>query len=81
MLKWLSIITLLALVAGVLVGAVVGGTGDQGMIGLTTEIEYIGALWLNLLRMTVVPLVFSLLVTGVASVANAASTGDRKSVV
>jgi proton glutamate symport protein len=75
MLKWLSIITLLALAAGVVVGAVVGGTGDQALIGLATEVEYIGALWLNLLRMTVIPLVFSLLVTGVASVADAASTG------
>jgi len=75
MLKWLSIITLLALAAGVMVGAVAAGTGDQGLIGLATEVEYIGALWLNLLRMTVIPLVFSLLVTGVASVADAASTG------
>lgn len=75
MLKWLSIITLLALAAGVAVGAMVAGTGDQGLVGLTTEVEYIGSLWLNLLRMTVIPLVFSLLVTGVASVADAASTG------
>jgi len=75
MLKWLSIITLLALAAGVVVGATAAGTGDQGLIGLATEVEYIGALWLNLLRMTVIPLVFSLLVTGVASVADAASTG------
>ncbi len=75
MLKWLSIITLLALAAGIAVGAMVAGTGDQGLVGITTEVEYIGSLWLNLLRMTVIPLVFSLLVTGVASVADAASTG------
>ena len=75
MLKWLSLITLLALAAGVVVGAVVAGTGDQSLIGVTTEVEYIGALWLNLLRMTVIPLVFSLLVTGVASVADTASSG------
>jgi proton glutamate symport protein len=75
MLKWLSIITVLALAAGVAAGALVGASGDAGLIGFTTEVEYIGALWLNLLRMTVVPLVFSLLVVGVASVADAASTG------
>ena len=75
MLKWLSIITLLALAAGIAVGAVVAGAGDQGLIGLTEEVEYLGALWLNLLRMTVIPLVFALLVTGVASVADTASTG------
>lgn len=75
MLKWLSIITVLALAAGIAVGAFVGASSNPDLIAFTTEIEYIGALWLNLLRMTVVPLVFSLLVTGVASVANAASTG------
>ncbi|MEQ1608163.1 MAG: cation:dicarboxylase symporter family transporter [Hyphomonadaceae bacterium] len=75
MLKWLSIITVLALASGVAAGAVVGASGDVGLIGFTTEVEYIGALWLNLLRMTVVPLVFSLLVVGIASVADAASTG------
>lgn len=75
MLKWLSLITVVALAAGIAVGALVGASGNADLIGFTTEVEYVGALWLNLLRMTVVPLVFSLLVTGVASVANAASTG------
>lgn len=75
MLKWLSIITVLALASGVAAGAVVGASGDVGLMGFATEVEYIGALWLNLLRMTVVPLVFSLLVVGIASVADAASTG------
>jgi Na+/H+-dicarboxylate symporter len=75
MLKWLSIVTLLALAAGIAVGAMAAGLGNPELAGLIAEVEYIGALWLNLLRMTVVPLVFSLLVTGVASVADAASTG------
>jgi len=75
MLKRLSIITVLALAAGIAVGALVGSSGNEALVGFTTEVEYIGTLWLNLLRMTVVPLVFALLVTGVASVANAASTG------
>lgn len=75
MLKWLSIITVLALAAGIAVGALVGVSNNEALTAFVVEIEYIGALWLNLLRMTVVPLVFSLLVTGVASVANAVSTG------
>lgn len=75
MLKWLSLFTVLALALGVGVGATIGASGDQGLIGIATEVEYIGALWLNALRMTVVPLVFSLLVTGIASVADAAATG------
>lgn len=75
MLKWLSVITLLALAAGVAVGAWAAGSGDPNIIGLATQVGHVGDLWLNLLRMTVIPLVFSLLVTGVASVADAASGG------
>jgi proton glutamate symport protein len=75
MLKWLSVITLLALVAGVALGAAVANWGDPGAAELLEQVGHIGDLWLNLLRMTVIPLVFSLLVTGVASVADAASSG------
>src|SRR5690606_34293265 len=38
-------------------------------------IQALGQLWLNALRMTIIPLVFSLLVTGIASIADAARTG------
>jgi Na+/H+-dicarboxylate symporter len=38
-------------------------------------VEALGSLWLNALRMTIVPLVFTLLVLGIASVADAAATG------
>jgi Na+/H+-dicarboxylate symporter len=75
MIKWLSVITLLALAAGIGVGAWVASTGDAGLADLATQVGHIGDLWLNLLRMTVIPLVVSLLITGVASVASAASTG------
>jgi len=75
MLKWLSVITLLALAAGVAVGAWGAASGDPNITGLLTQFGHVGDLWLNLLRMTVIPLVFSLLVTGVASVADAASSG------
>src|SRR5262245_2893743 len=75
MLKWLSLITVLALALGVAVGAGIGASHDTGLVAIATEVEYIGTLWLNALRMTVIPLVFSLLVTGIASVADAASTG------
>jgi proton glutamate symport protein len=75
MLKWVSLFTVLALAAGVAVGAAIGASGDAGLAGVAREVEYIGELWLNALRMTVVPLVFSLMVTGIASVADAAATG------
>ena len=75
MLKWLSLITLLALAVGIVVGAMAGNSGDAGVVDTVTQVSHVGDLWLNLLRMTVIPLVFSLLVTGVASVADAASSG------
>jgi proton glutamate symport protein len=75
MLKWLSVITVLALAAGVASGAAMAQWGGADAPGVIREIENIGQLWLNLLRMTIIPLVFALLVTGVASVADAASTG------
>ncbi len=40
--------------------------------------EPIGTAWLNALQMTIVPLVVSLLVTGVAATAEAACAGRRR---
>jgi proton glutamate symport protein len=73
MFRSLSVRVLLALAAGLVVGALAQGWGDgaKGVLGL---VEGFGGLWLNLLRMTVVPLVFCLLVTGAASATDAAST-------
>jgi len=75
MLKWASLITVLALALGVTAGALLGAASDPGLVLAVEQIEYVGVLWLNALRMTIVPLVFSLLVTGIASIANAAATG------
>jgi len=75
MFRSLSVRVLLALVLGLGGGAVLAASGDARLTAAVGPIEAIGGLWLNALRMTVVPLVFSLLVTGIASVTNAASTG------
>lgn len=75
MLKWLSLATLLALAAGVGIGALAAESGNAGLVDLVVQVGHVGDLWLNLLRMTVIPLVFCLLVAGVASVADAASSG------
>jgi Na+/H+-dicarboxylate symporter len=40
-----------------------------------TIVESVGELWLNGLKMTVIPLLFSVLVVGIAGVADAAATG------
>ncbi len=66
---------LIGLAAGLLAGAGVGAWGDASARGIAEGVEAVGGLWLNLLRMTIVPLVFALLVNGVASVTDAASTG------
>lgn len=58
----------LGLLAGIIVGLLF--TGNPGI--LTTYVSPIGALFLNLIKMVIVPLVFSSLIVG------AASSGDAK---
>lgn len=62
---------LLALVAGLAAGIIMvaAGLATDGVIGI---LEPIGNLWLNALRMTIVPLVVALLITGIAASAEAA---------
>ena len=64
-----------ALVLGLALGALARARGGEGVVPIIEGLEAFGGLWLNALRMTVVPLVFSLLVVGIASVADAAATG------
>ncbi len=71
----LSFRVLIALVAGLAVGAVAQVYGMPGGSGTADLIAAIGQLWLNALKMTIIPLVFGLLVTGIASIADAAATG------
>lgn len=75
MLKTLSARVLIALVLGLGAGAWLRAAGTPDIIAAAGIVESLGALWLNALRMTVVPLIFAILVTGIASVADAASTG------
>jgi Na+/H+-dicarboxylate symporter len=58
---------LAALVFGLIAGAVVLAHPAPALLTLVRIIEPIGTLWVNAIRMTVVPLVVSLLITGVAS--------------
>ncbi|MGE0743265.1 MAG: dicarboxylate/amino acid:cation symporter [Hyphomonadaceae bacterium] len=71
----LSFIVLGALIAGILVGGAIEAGGNAALSQAAHVIEAFGGLWLNALRMTVVPLVVALLITGIASVADAARTG------
>ena len=71
----LSFFVIAALVAGVLVGAAAQNAEAPAVVSGLGVIEALGQVWLNALRMTVIPLVFSLLVTGIVSIADAAATG------
>ena len=71
----LSFFVIAALVAGVVVGALAQGADAPWLTGSLGVVESLGQVWLNALRMTVIPLVFSLLVTGIVSIADAAATG------
>lgn len=66
---------LLSLVAGLALGAALARLAP-GSVPTTVAISGpIGTAWLNALQMTVLPLVFSLLVTGIAATAEAARSG------
>lgn len=75
MLRSLALRVLIALALGLAAGAACGAIGNDQLTAAAGVVEAVGGLWLNLLRMTIVPLVFSLLVTGVISTADAAATG------
>lgn len=65
-----TLFILVALVGGLLLGIAVSGATQAVAIA-----DVIGALWLNALRMTVIPLVVALLVTGIVQTAAAARAG------
>ena len=64
-----------ALVAGILLGMLAQGFPESAREPLLQGAGVVGELWLNALKMTVIPLVVALLVTGVAQSAEAARGG------
>ena len=66
---------LLALVLGLSLGALLGDVAPALHQALIPIAEFVGGLWLNALKMTVIPLVVTLLVVGVARGKEAASAG------
>lgn len=66
---------LLALVLGLVLG-IAGASVDPALAAKAADVaDPIGGLWLNALRMTIVPLVVALLITGIAQTAEAARAG------
>ena len=70
-----SVRVLLALVVAIALGLLIAASNDARLIGLADQLVPIGTLWVNAIRMTVIPLVVSLLVTGVASTTDVAAIG------
>src|SRR5690348_11163817 len=66
---------LLALLGGVVLGAVLRASGSGWLPGLLAVADPVGGLWLNALRMGIVPLVFTLVITGIAAASDRAAAG------
>jgi Na+/H+-dicarboxylate symporter len=66
---------LLALLIGAGAGAALHGVGAQVLPLALSIVEPVGGLWLSALRMSIVPLVFALVITGVASASGTARGG------
>jgi Na+/H+-dicarboxylate symporter len=66
---------LLGLLAGLALGAVLAALGPSWRPQVVTVLDALGGVWLDGLRMTIVPLVFALLVTGVAQAAGTLQAG------
>jgi Na+/H+-dicarboxylate symporter len=66
---------LLALVVALAAGAAIAAWGDARGLAFADALAPIGTVWINGIRMTVIPLVVSLLVTAVASASDLRSIG------
>ena len=66
---------LIALAAAVAGGAAIAASGSAPLLRGADLLTPLGTLWVNAIRMTVIPLVVSLLVTGVASAADVKAIG------
>src|SRR5438270_9260370 len=66
---------LIALAAAIIVGALVAASGSARLLDIADALAPLGTLWVNAIRMTVIPLVVSLLITGVASATDIGAIG------
>ena len=70
-----SLRVLLALVAALVLGAAIAASGNTTLLRAADAVAPIGTLWVNAIRMTVIPLIVSLLITGVASASDSKTIG------
>jgi proton glutamate symport protein len=67
---------LLALVAGLLAGAAIAAIDAGPLRSAAAIIEPVGTLWVRALQMVLIPLVLSLLITGIVTTADTGATGQ-----
>lgn len=66
---------LLGLAAAIGLGALVAASGNETLLHAADTLAPVGTLWVNAIRMTVIPLVVSLLITGIASATDVGAIG------
>jgi proton glutamate symport protein len=66
---------LIALVAGLGLGLLVSSTGNPALVTVARWIEPLGTLFINAIRMTVIPLVVGSLIAGIAAAPNPSALG------
>lgn len=66
---------LVALVGGLGLGAAIAASGNTSLLAAADWLSPIGTIWVNAIRMTVIPLVVSLVIIGVAGASNLKSIG------
>lgn len=66
---------LVALAAAIGGGALIAASGSKPLIDAADTLAPLGTLWVNAIRMTVIPLVVALLITGVASATDLGAIG------
>lgn len=66
---------LVAIAAAIGIGALIAASGSKPLLDAADTLAPVGTLWVNAIRMTVIPLVVSLLITGVASATDVSAIG------
>src|SRR5437773_8461066 len=66
---------LVALGAAIAGGTAIAAAGNASLLRAADTLTPVGTLWVNAIRMTVIPLVVSLLITGVASASDVRAIG------
>ena len=66
---------LIALAAALAAGGLIAVSGSASLLAAADYVAPVGSLWVNAIRMTVIPLVVALVITGIASAADVATIG------